>query len=116
MALLNAARPPSSGIFSRWTMTTRLCGETESALRQFHRTVQPSGTMIRASPARKPLIRAEGAPGGAVTSRVRVAVRAALSTVSHDGELSAVAAGADDGGGAGVGADCDVGAAGEPWP
>src|SRR4051794_22048326 len=85
MALLNAARPPSRGIFSRCTMTTRLWVADESAERQFHLTVQPRGTTTWTSPARYPLINAEGAPAGAVTSIARVAVCPALSTTSQEG-------------------------------
>ena len=52
IALVNAARPPSVGSFSRSAITTRLCGDVESALRQSHCTVQLSGTMIWTSPFR----------------------------------------------------------------
>jgi hypothetical protein len=58
---------------------------------------------------------AEEAPGGAVTSSVSVAVRAALSTVSHDGELSAVVGGVEDEVGVGVGAGRGGAAAWGPW-
>jgi len=51
-ALVKAARPPSVGSFSRSAITTRLCGDVESALRQSHCTVQLSGTMIWTSPFR----------------------------------------------------------------
>ena len=59
IALVNTARPPSVGSFSRSAMTTRLCAAVESALRQSHCTVQLSGTTIWSSPLRCPLISAE---------------------------------------------------------
>ena len=89
IALLKEGRPPSSGTFSRCTMTTRLWGAVESVERQFHFTVQPTGMMMRASPARNPLISADGAPGFLVTSMLRDAVRPALSTCSQEDESEA---------------------------
>ena len=99
IALLKEARPPSSGIFSRWTMTTRLWGAVESVERQFHFAVQPTGIMMRASPARYPLISADGAPAFLVTSKSSDAVRPALSTCSQGNESAAArleSAGAGD--------------------
>ena len=48
-------RPPSVGSFSRSAMTTRLWTAFESAERQSHWTVQPSGTMTCRS--RPPIVR-----------------------------------------------------------
>src|SRR3954469_17295179 len=103
MALVNAARPPSSGSFSRWTITTRLCAVV-SALRQFHLTVQPSGTMILAEPFRWPLMSAEGAPVRLATSSVRVAVLPAESTASQSGAAGGAFALGEAGGGVEAGA------------
>ena len=89
IALLKEARPPSSGIFSRCTMTTRLWDAVESVERQFHLAVQPTGIMIRASPARYLLISADGAPAFLVTTKSSDAVRPALSTCSQGNESAA---------------------------
>jgi hypothetical protein len=95
MALVSAGRPPSSGIFSRCTMTTKLCGVV-SALRQSQLTVQPTGTTILAAPFRYSLMSAELAPDRADVASVRVTVLPAESTASQSGEL----AGAESGAGA----------------
>ncbi|HEY9013903.1 MAG TPA: hypothetical protein VIM84_02425, partial [Gemmatimonadales bacterium] len=100
IALLNEGRPPSRGIFSRCTMTTRLWGDAASALRQLHLTVHPTGTITLAFPARYPLIKADEAPAGRVTSSVRTAVRDALSETNQEtesgfGVVSGLAAGVE---------------------
>jgi hypothetical protein len=48
-------------------------------------TVQLSGTTTWTPPSRYPLMSADGAPAGAVTTRFSVTVRAALSATSHSG-------------------------------
>ena len=88
MALVNAGRPPSVGSFSRSAMTTRLCGEVESALRQSHCTVQLSGTMICSSPFRCPLIKALPSAPRVIWS-ARVTAFADSSTTSQPGAASA---------------------------
>src|SRR5438105_3203434 len=52
----------------------------------------------------------------AVTASVSVAVRAALSTVSHDGEFSAVAVGMEGAGALEAGAGRGAVSAWEAWP
>src|SRR5215213_225053 len=99
IALVNTARPPSVGSFSRSSMTTRLCAAVESAERQSHCTVQLSGTFTWSSPARAPLMSGPAGPG--VTTRAMVMVLAASSETSQAGrdESGLEAAGAAAGGG-----------------
>ena len=92
IALVNGGRPPSVGSFSRSCITTRLCGEVESALRQSQVTVHPSGTTTCAPPSRTPARRADGSPGVRVTSSARCTVRAAESAVIQAGRPCATAA------------------------
>jgi hypothetical protein len=84
--------------------------------RQFHFTVHPTGMMIRASPARYPLISADGAPVFLLTTSSSVAVRAAVSTTSQGNESavarleSVLAAGTgSEAAGGGVAAACSRG-------